>query len=97
MLLSPFARYPAPFIGAAINLLEEMRHRSDERRDQPDQEQKNRKRLPKRSIRRQTRLKARRNKRHAAGNQREQSERGGESVEVAGHGGPVLILPLNQT
>ena len=51
----------------------------------PAEQKQQRHRAPQRAVGRQAGLKARRHQRHAAGDEREEAERGGQNVEVAGH------------
>jgi hypothetical protein len=68
--------------GAAVDLLEHGRHHSEERDDQTSKGEKERGRLPERSIAGKTGLESGAEQCHAAGDEREQQEGCGQDVEV---------------
>ena len=90
-LFSPLALGTPTLLAAPVYLLEEMRHGPNQRGNQPQEQEESGQRPPKRSIGRQPRLECRRDKRHAEGDQREQSESSGECVEVSGHGADSIL------
>ena len=75
----------AALFGAAVDLLEHGGHHAEERDDQTSKCQKERGRLPERSVAGKTGLESRAEQCHAAGDEREEQESRGKDVEITGH------------
>ncbi len=81
-----FAAVAAGFVGAALGLLKEGGEDSGEGYDEGDDEKAEAHGAPERGIAGGAGLLGDVGESHSAGDEREESERGGEDVEVASHG-----------
>jgi len=75
----------ASLFAAPVHLFEKVAHYADKRREKPEKQQKQGNSTPQRTVGRQTGLKIRRHERHPRRDQREEHERSGENVKIAGH------------